>query len=83
MDSLAIAASLLCPAATLVTLGYAAVCTASPFGRCRRCRGLGRTVSRSGRRVLLCRHCDGAGIRIRTGRHLFHLAARIHRDGTH
>ncbi|MFD9631682.1 hypothetical protein [Streptomyces violascens] len=70
----------------LFTLGYAAVCAGSPFGRCRKCKGLGFALKhdRKGRpkRGKHCRRCDGNGIRIRTGRHLYNLAARIHRDGT-
>lgn len=76
MDSVRLIASLLCPILIVVTVGYAVLCTASPFGTCRRCSGTGRR----GRRP--CRRCDATGIRIRLGRHLFHLAARVHRDGT-
>ncbi|MEU7201413.1 hypothetical protein [Streptomyces sp. NPDC045470] len=69
-----------------VTLGYAALCAGSPFGRCRRCSGLGFQLKtdRKGRprRGKHCRRCDGHGIRIRRGRRLYNLAARIHRDGT-
>jgi hypothetical protein len=77
-----IAASLLCPALTVVTIGYAAVCAISPFGTCRRCKGLGRIGAARGRRSRPCRRCDAAGIRIRLGRHLYHQATRVHRDGT-
>ncbi|WP_424887428.1 hypothetical protein [Streptomyces sp. XH2] len=70
----------------IVTLGYAAMCAASPFGRCRKCRGLGFAMKadRKGRprRGRPCRRCDGHGIRIRVGRHLYNAAARLHRDGT-
>jgi DnaJ-class molecular chaperone len=82
VDSLAALACLLCPVAAAVTLGYAAVCAASPFGTCRHCHGLGRTGTRRGLHARACRRCDGTGIRIRRGRHLYHLIARIHRDGT-
>lgn len=77
MDALSLIASLLCPTFVLFTLCYAALCAASPFGRCRRCSGLGRV-----RRGRLCRHCDATGLRIRFGRHLWNTVARIHRDGT-
>jgi Zn finger protein HypA/HybF involved in hydrogenase expression len=76
-------ASLLCPLGTVVTLGYAAVCAASPFGTCRRCAGLGRVDRIRGLHSRACPRCDATGIRIRRGRHLYHLAARIYRDGTH
>lgn len=82
MHSVAMIASLLCPLAVLMTLCYATVCTVSPFGICRRCAGLGRTGPRRGLHSRPCRRCHGTGIRIRRGRHLYHLAARIHRDGT-
>lgn len=81
MDSLSLIASLLCPALSIITLCYAALCAASPFGPCRRCNGIGRT--RLGiRRGRLCRHCNATGIRIRLGRRLWNQAIRIHRDGT-
>ncbi len=69
-----------------ITLGYMLLCAASPFGRCRKCRGLGFALAtdRHGRakRGKHCRRCDGHGIRIRLGRHLLNAAARIHHDGT-
>ena len=81
MDSARMIASLLCPAVSLVALCYGLLCAASPFGRCRRCDGLGRI--RSGRGLgRPCRRCDAVGIRIRYGRHLWNVASRIHRDGT-
>lgn len=70
----------------VVTLGYATVCAASPFGRCRRCNGFGFQVrtDRKGRthRGKDCRRCHGHGARIRLGRHLFNLATALYRDGT-
>ncbi|MGW1930700.1 hypothetical protein [Streptomyces sp. NPDC001919] len=69
-----------------VTLGYIALCAASPFGNCRKCNGLGFALKtdRKGKpkRGKTCRRCKGHGIRIRVGRHLFNIAARVHRDGT-
>ncbi|MFF7846289.1 hypothetical protein ACFZDF_01735 [Streptomyces sp. NPDC007910] len=69
-----------------ITLGYSALCAASPFGNCRKCNGLGfaLTTDRKGKpkRGKTCRRCKGHGIRIRVGRHLFNIAARLHRDGT-
>ncbi|WP_269854266.1 hypothetical protein [Streptomyces sp. RPT161] len=69
-----------------ITLCYAAVCAASPFGNCRKCRGFGfaTTTDRKGRlkRGKPCRRCDATGKRIRIGRWLFNRAARIHHDGT-
>jgi hypothetical protein len=81
VDSIRIAASLLCPVLIIVTLGYVAVCAASPFGTCRRCAGLGRIGAARGRRSRPCRRCDATGIRIRRGRHLYNEVIRLHRDG--
>ena len=80
MDLVRIAASLLCPTLAFVTLGYAIVCAVSPFGTCRHCAG--RISAARGLRTRPCRRCDATGIRIRLGRHLYHQATRIHRDGT-
>ncbi|MFE4953486.1 hypothetical protein ACFRCW_05095 [Streptomyces sp. NPDC056653] len=70
----------------LVTLGYSGLCAASPFGNCRKCRGWGFAMrtDRKGRtkRGKDCRRCKATGKRIRVGRHLFNVAARLHRDGT-
>jgi hypothetical protein len=69
-----------------ITFCYVLLCAASPFGQCRKCNGMGfaLTTDRKGRpkRGKHCRRCNGHGIRIRTGRHLYHLATRIHADGT-
>ncbi|MDI3344362.1 hypothetical protein QKW45_11565 [Streptomyces sp. AJ-1] len=70
----------------IVTLGYIGLCAASPFGDCRKCRGMGHALKtdRKGRmrRGKDCRRCKATGKRIRIGRHLFNVAARLHRDGT-
>ncbi|MFD4589150.1 MULTISPECIES: hypothetical protein [Streptomyces] len=69
-----------------LTLSYASLCAASPFGNCRRCRGWGFAMKtdRKGRakRGKDCRRCKATGKRIRIGRHLYNVAARLHRDGT-
>jgi len=61
----------------LAAAGYAALCAASPFGPCRKCRGMGFKVrtDRKGRphRGRDCRRCRATGRRIRVGRHLFNL----------
>ncbi|MGW3754459.1 hypothetical protein ACWD7C_37480 [Streptomyces sp. NPDC005134] len=70
----------------IVTLGYVSLCAGSPFGDCRKCRGMGHQIKtdRKGRmkRGRDCRHCKATGKRIRVGRHLYNVAARLHRDGT-
>ncbi|NUW04531.1 hypothetical protein [Streptomyces sp. CAI 127] len=69
-----------------ITLSYMSLCAASPFGNCRRCRGWGFAMKtdRKGRakRGKDCRRCKATGKRIRIGRHLYNVAARLHRDGT-
>ncbi|NEB36868.1 hypothetical protein [Streptomyces sp. SID14515] len=69
-----------------ITLSYASLCAASPFGNCRRCRGWGFAMKtdRKGRakRGKDCRRCKATGKRIRIGRHLYNVAARLHRNGT-
>jgi len=69
-----------------VTLGYGGLCAASPFGRCRKCNGLGFQLrhDRRGtpRRGKHCLRCKGHGLRIRVGRWIFNRAAALYRDGT-
>lgn len=69
-----------------VTLGYGGLCAVSPFGNCRRCRGMGHqlTTDRKGRlkRGKDCRRCHATGKRIRAGRWLYNRWARIYRAGT-
>ncbi|MFE3451578.1 hypothetical protein ACFXJ8_21910 [Nonomuraea sp. NPDC059194] len=57
-------------------------CYVSPFGRCRKCKGKRRIAHRIGRGSRDCRRCDGTGLRLRIGRHLFNHLRRLHRDGT-
>jgi Zn finger protein HypA/HybF involved in hydrogenase expression len=65
-------ASFACLALVATTLGYAAVCVALPFGRCRRCRGTGRRYSSLSRRLYrYCPRCDGTGLRVRLGRRVW------------
>ncbi|WP_314411989.1 hypothetical protein [Streptomyces sp. DSM 40484] len=69
-----------------VTLCYVAVCAGSPFGNCRKCRGMGHALKtdRKGRikRGKDCRRCKATGKRIRVGRWLYNRWARIYRAGT-
>jgi hypothetical protein len=63
---------------------YAVLCTASPNGPCRTCRGFGfkTRTDRKGRthRGRNCRRCKGHGTRTRIGRRLFDLTATPDRD---
>lgn len=68
-----------------VTFCYAAVCAGSPFGNCRKCRGMGHAL-KTGRKGRLkrgkdCRRCKATGKRIRTGRWLYNRWTRIYRTG--
>ncbi|MFJ2890300.1 hypothetical protein ACIO53_30030 [Streptomyces sp. NPDC087305] len=69
-----------------VTLCYVAVCAASPFGNCRKCRGMGHKLktNRKGqlKRGKNCRRCKGRGKRVRVGRWIYNRASRIYREGT-
>ncbi|MEV8603519.1 hypothetical protein AB0465_27020 [Streptomyces griseoviridis] len=69
-----------------ITLCYVAVCAASPFGNCHKCRGMGHALKhdRKGRlkRGKDCRRCNATGKRIRAGRWLYNRWARIYRAGT-
>lgn len=70
-----------------VTVCYMIRCAVSPFGTCRKCRGVGRKnrITRRGKLKLgnICRRCHGDGRRIRAGWWLVNRARRIHRDATH
>ena len=70
----------------IVTLGYIGLCAASPFGDCRKCRGMGHALktNRKGqlKRGKDCRRCHATGKRIRAGRWLYNRWARIYRAGT-
>ncbi|WP_236241695.1 hypothetical protein [Streptomyces sp. CC228A] len=74
------------PILLLATLGYVALCSASPFGTCRSCKGWGAKVriGRSGqlKRGRECRRCGGHGQRIRLGRRLYNATSRLRREGT-
>ena len=72
------------PASTLilitaaVTLGYAGLCWASPFGQCRRCRPTPHRPR--GRRY--CRRCTNTRLRLRLGRRVWNFIHRRYTEGT-
>ncbi|MFY1593074.1 hypothetical protein [Micromonospora sp. WMMD737] len=72
------------PLASLAALGYATwyliLCAASPWGRCRRCRGARFHRTSIGTRRD-CTRCDGTGIRVRAGRRLLDYIRAEYRDG--
>ncbi|MQY14987.1 hypothetical protein SRB5_51640 [Streptomyces sp. RB5] len=69
-----------------ITLGYIGTCAVSPFGPCRKCRGMGCKVktNRRGkvRRGRDCRRCHATGRRIRVGRWIYNRATRTYEAGT-
>lgn len=64
-----------------VTLGYAVRCWISPFTKCQRCHGTGRTTTRILRRPRACRRCD-RGYRLRTGRRIYNYFHRLRSEAT-
>ncbi|MCG5440291.1 hypothetical protein [Micromonospora foliorum] len=72
--------------ASLTILGYAAFylikCYASPFGRCRRCKGAGQRPGLIIRRLTReCRRCAATGKRVRVGRRLIEHIRTEYRAG--
>jgi hypothetical protein len=63
-------------ALTVVTICYIAACAVWPFAACRRCHGLGKHRSPSGRAWRYCHRCHGTGARLRIGRRLWNLYRR-------
>jgi hypothetical protein len=63
-----------------VTLGYAVACWVWPFRPCRRCAGVGKRRSPSGRAFRYCPRCKGTGARLRAGRWLYNAITRTYRD---
>jgi hypothetical protein len=61
---LVLAAAVICPV-------YAVQCWWWPFAACRKCEGVGKFRSPSGRAWRRCRRCKGSGERVRIGRRLW------------
>lgn len=61
---------------------YALGCAFWPFRACRRCSGLGRRPSPSGRAFRLCPRCGGTGRRLRAGRWVWNLIQRTRRGAS-
>ena len=68
--------------ALALPLAYAIVCAAAPFGACRRCHGVGKTLTPNGHVKRWCRRCEGTGLRLRWGRRLFNYLRALRRAGT-
>jgi hypothetical protein len=72
---------LLAMAALLLALvGYAVLCTAKPFARCRRCQATGETTRFGKPRT--CPRCRGHKHRLRIGRRAHNTWRRTHEAGT-
>ncbi|MEU4193162.1 hypothetical protein AB0E69_14780 [Kribbella sp. NPDC026611] len=55
---------------------YLFTCLVWPFGKCRRCKGVGKFKSPFGKAYRRCGKCDGSGLRVRLGRHVInHMRA--------
>lgn len=64
----------------LLLLGYAATCSAWPYRRCGRCRGLGYHRAPVFRIYRQCRRCNGSGMSLRLGRRAWNLWTRLSGD---
>jgi hypothetical protein len=61
---------------TVVVWFYLLTCLVWPFGKCRRCKGVGKFKSPFGNAFRHCGKCDGSGLRVRLGRHVInHIRA--------
>ena len=60
---------------------YLLTCAIWPFGKCRRCKGLGKFKSPFGNAYRQCGKCQGSGLRIRLGRHVINHLRATHKAG--
>jgi hypothetical protein len=60
---------------------YLLTCAIWPFGKCRRCNGLGKLKSPLGSAFRHCGRCKGSGLRIRLGRHAINHIRATHNAG--
>ncbi|MFG1818808.1 hypothetical protein ACGFIF_33940 [Kribbella sp. NPDC049174] len=70
--------------ALIVTIAvslYLLGCLIWPFGKCRRCKGVGKFKSPFGRAYRHCGKCDGSGLRVRLGRHVINHIRAVHGAG--
>lgn len=66
----------------VVAVGYLLTCWIWPFGRCPRCKGLGKRKAPLGRVYRICLPCEGTGYRVRIGRRVINHLRATHRAGT-
>ncbi|MET9269382.1 hypothetical protein [Kribbella sp. NPDC003557] len=61
---------------TVAVAFYLFTCLVWPFGKCRKCKGVGKFKSPFGNAYRHCPRCDGSGLRVRLGRHVInHIRA--------
>lgn len=60
---------------------YLLTCAIWPFGKCRRCKGLGKLKSPFGSAFRHCGRCQGSGLRVRLGRHFINHLRATHKAG--
>ncbi|MEV8373067.1 hypothetical protein AB0P21_10050 [Kribbella sp. NPDC056861] len=63
---------------TVVAVFYLLTCAVWPFGKCRRCKGVGKFKSPFGNAFRHCGRCDGSGLRVRFGRKVISYYRRTH-----
>ncbi len=64
------------------TAWYSALCTASPFGKCFRCEGIGKYCTEDLPVFRPCPRCHGTGRRVRVGRRVYeYVNAEYERGG--
>jgi hypothetical protein len=69
--------------ALLALVAYIAACVIWPFGACRKCAGLGRFRSPTGRAWRACKHCRGTGARVRAGRRIWDVLRGVRDRANH
>jgi hypothetical protein len=67
---------------TGVVAFYLLTCAVWPFGKCRRCKGVGKFKSPFGNAFRHCGRCDGSGLRVRFGRKVIGYYRRTRSAGT-
>jgi hypothetical protein len=60
---------------------YLLSCLIWPFGKCRRCKGVGKFKSPFGKAYRRCGTCQGSGLRVRLGRHVINLMRAVRGAG--
>lgn len=67
---------------TAVAAFYLLTCAVWPFGKCRKCKGVGKFKSPFGKAYRHCPRCKGTGLRVRLGRHIINRIRATRGAGT-